>query len=567
MHQHKGGNEKHFPVIIVGAGPTGLTMGNLLGLAGIDTLILERNCGLSDLPKAIALDDESLRICQAMGLLEPVLQHVLLGVSADYLSGNYLLERVAPTGRRNGFPPISTFQQPELEAILLAGLQRFACVTVAFQHTVEAFEQTEQSVIVTVHTPEGNLNKITCAYLLACDGGKSSIRRALSIPMEGSTFAQKWLVIDSINDDDPAKTITFFCNPQRPAVTVPSPQQCRRWEFMLLPGEQEADLLHPEKIRMLIQQVGGTDHPQIIRQAIYTFHAVLARTFSKGRVFLLGDAAHQMPPFGGQGMNSGLGDAYNLSWKLSLVLQGLAGASLLDTYNQERREHAAQMINLSKFAGNIVMPTSKYRAVIRDAIFFALNTLPAVREYFTEMRIKPEPRYKKGFLLSRTDKAALAGLMLPQPEVTTLQGAKVLLDEVLGTGFALLCYAGKSGALQHRARASSAPTIYRYSEPSPGSVGGTLAVALHELNETGIWAQMDARMVCVQPAISSALESVLLPSLPPRATIVRSSEISTLLRHDPNLFILVRPDRYIFGAFQQEQVAAFATTFQALLRA
>src|SRR5205823_9889263 len=108
-----------------------------------------------------------------------------------------------------------------------------------------------------------------------------------------------------------------------------------------LPGEQEADLLRPETIRMLIQQVGGTDQPQIIRQAIYTFHAVLAKTFSSGRVFLLGDAAHQMPPFGGQGMNSGLGDAHNLSWKLSLVLQGLSGPSLLDTYNQERRERSS----------------------------------------------------------------------------------------------------------------------------------------------------------------------------------------------------------------------------------
>jgi 3-(3-hydroxy-phenyl)propionate hydroxylase len=393
--------KQYVPAIIVGAGPTGLTMGNLLGSAGIDTLILERNPGLSDLPKAIVLDDEGLRVCQAMGLLEPILQHVLLDVSAYYLSGKRLLARVAPTGNRNGFPLISTFQQPQFEAILLAGLKRFNCVNIAFQHTVEAFEQTEQGVTVTIRTPEGVLQNITCTYLLACDGGKSSIRRALGIPMQGSTFSQKWLVIDSIQDEDASTTITFFCNPQRPAVTVPSPPQCRRWEFMLLPGEQEADLLQPETIRLLIQQVGGAHNPHIIRQAIYTFHAVLARTFSKGRVFLLGDAAHQMPPFGGQGMNSGLRDARNLSWKLSLVLQGLANPSLLDTYNVERKEHSAQMINLSRFAGNVVMPTAKPVALFRDTIFLALNTIPAAREYFTELRIKPQPRYKKGFLLPR----------------------------------------------------------------------------------------------------------------------------------------------------------------------
>src|SRR5579864_375742 len=122
MDQERDNNEKRVPVIIVGAGPTGLTMGNLLGMAGIDTLILERNSSLSDLPKAIALDDEALRICQAMGLLEPVLQHVLLDVSAYYVSGKRLLARVAPTGKRNGFPLISTFQQPQFEAILFAGL-------------------------------------------------------------------------------------------------------------------------------------------------------------------------------------------------------------------------------------------------------------------------------------------------------------------------------------------------------------------------------------------------------------------------------------------------------------
>ncbi|HJT55495.1 MAG TPA: bifunctional 3-(3-hydroxy-phenyl)propionate/3-hydroxycinnamic acid hydroxylase, partial [Ktedonobacteraceae bacterium] len=449
MHQETIKTGQYASVIIVGAGPTGLALSNLLGMAGIDTLILERNVGLSDFPKAIALDDEGLRVCQAMGLLEPILQHVLLNVSAHYVSGKRLLARVAPTDNKNGFPLISTFQQPEFESILLGGLKRFKCVTMAFQHSVEACEQNEQGVTVTVRTPDGGLKMINCAYLLACDGGKSTIRRALGIPMQGSTYTQKWLVIDSIQDEQLSKTITFFCNPQRPAVTVPSPQQGRRWEFMLLPGEQEVELLKPETIHQLIQQVSGAYDPHIIRQAIYTFHAVLARSFSKGRVFLLGDAAHQMPPFGGQGMNSGLRDAHNLSWKLSLVLRGLAGSSLLDTYNLERRAHSTQMINLSKFAGNIVMPTARPAALFRDILLFTLNSIPAAREYLTEMRIKPQPRYKKGFMLAGVNKSVV-GMMLPQPEVTTLQGDKVLLDEVLGTGFALLRYLDTSQGLRSR---------------------------------------------------------------------------------------------------------------------
>ncbi|HZU66069.1 MAG TPA: FAD-dependent monooxygenase [Ktedonobacteraceae bacterium] len=612
MHQEMIDIKQYVSVIIVGAGPTGLTLGNLLGLQGVDTLILERNPALNDFPRAIAIDDEGLRVLQAAGLLEPMLRHILLNVSAHYVSGKRLFARVAPTANRNGFPLISTFHQPEFEAILLAGLKRFTCVDIAFQHTVETFEQSTQNVAVTVRAPDGSLKTMRCAYLLACDGGKSSIRKALGIPMQGSTYSQKWLVIDSIQDEQPSTTITFFCNPRRPAVTVPAPQQRRRWEFMLLPGEQEAKLLQPETIRKLIVGVGaavdegkvplrspsispmadegkeslclsvmGTHNPQITRQAIYTFHALLAKTFSKGRVFLLGDAAHQMPPFGGQAMNSGLRDAHNLSWKLSLVLQGLANPSLLDTYNVERREHAAQMIRLSRFAGSIVMPISRPVAFLRDILFLALNTIPAIREYLTEMRIKPQPRYKKGFFLTRADESAvgmvnqplrgmadesavgainratrrvaavgpdlsraapihrpMAGLMLPQPEVTTLQGDKVLLDEVLGPGFALLRYLD---ALQED--------------------------ALNAFPDQEIWTELAIRRIGVLPARSSEPASVSLSPVSTQIILIRSDPLSIFLRHNPDLFLLVRPDRYIFGAFRSGQAAAFATAFQRMLQA
>ena len=604
MHQETINTGQYASVIIAGAGPTGLALGNLLGMAGIDTLILERNAGLSDFPKAIALDDEGLRVCQAMGLLEPMLQHVLLNVSAHYVSGKRLLASVAPTGNKNGFPLISTFQQPQFEAILLGGLKRFKCVIIAFQHTVEACEQNEQGVIVTVRIPDGSLKTINCAYLLACDGGKSTIRRALGIPMQGSTYAQKWLVIDSIQDEHSSKTITFFCNPQRPAVTVPSPQQGRRWEFMLLPGEQEAELLKPETIHQLIQQVSGAYDPHIIRQAIYTFHAVLASSFSKGRVFLLGDAAHQMPPFGGQGMNSGLRDAHNLSWKLSLVLQGLASPSLLDTYNVERRAHSAQMINLSKFAGNVVMPTARSVALFRDTLFLALNAIPAARKYIIEMRIKPQPRYKKGFMLAGADESAMGainrprrgsgtadgstmggtpigadlsrpspihrpmvGMMLPQPQVTTLQGDKVLLDEILGTGFALLRYLDTSQGLHPRAGASPTPTIPEGDGPHRHMVGAGLAPALDAVPEQSIWTTLHVRHIWVLPGISPPVGTA--PCACPgstQLTIIRSDQLSAFLKHDPDLFVLVRPDRYIFGAFRQKQAAAFAAAFQKLLQ-
>jgi 3-(3-hydroxy-phenyl)propionate hydroxylase len=499
----------YFSIIIVGAGPTSLTMGNLLGTFGIDVLILERKSGLSDLPRAISIDDEGLRICQAMGLSHAVIEDVLLGIEAHYISGKRYLAKVAPPSKRNGYPLISTFHQPGFEATLLNGLKRFPCVSMQFQHNVETFEQHDTNVVLSVRTSEGFLKTYTCAYLLACDGAKSTIRRQLGIAMRGSTFAQKWLVIDTINDTDPSTVAVFFCNPKRPAVTVPAPHACRRWEFMLLPGEKEDELLHDERIRSLIQQVGGPRNPQITRRQIYTFHAALAQTFSKGRVFLLGDAAHLMPPFGGQGMNCGLRDAHNLSWKLQMVLQGVASPALLETYSQECHKHVAELICFSKFLGTIIMPTSKALAFLRDSVFLTLNIIPAIRDYFTEARIKPQPSYKKGFLSfddSRASKA-VTGMMLPQPEVKTSEGKTTLLDNILGPGFALL-------RLCHKPEE-----------------------AFISLN-ADTWQRLGVRFVAIE------------------------NELDGFPLNQRDLFILVRPDRYIYGVFKEGDANAFASTFQ-----
>jgi 3-(3-hydroxy-phenyl)propionate hydroxylase len=215
-----------------------------------------------------------------------------------------------------------------------------------------------------------------------------------------------------------------------------------------------------------------------------------------------------MPPFAGQGMNSGLCDAHNLSWKLQMVLQGLASPALLETYSQERHEHVAQMIWLSKFLGKIVMPTSRPVAMLRDAVFRALNTVPPIREYLTEGRLKPQPRYKKGFLYcdGTRESKAIVGMMLPQPEVKTPQGKKTLLDNVLGTGFALL---------------------RRHDNPEE---------AFASL-KAGIWQRLGVRFVSTE------------------------NEIDKIFG-DRDLFILVRPDRYIYGVFREENADAFATTLQ-----
>ena len=553
------------PVVIVGAGPTGLAAGNLLGVAGIPTLIIERNAGLSNIPKAIALDDEGLRICQAMGLSTAISNCIVSDISVHCLasqtlrcaqgdrhcaqddrhcaqgdrhcvSEGRLLAKVVPTNRRNGYPLISTFYQPEFEAVLLDGLRRFSCVNVCFQHTVKTIEQSSDGVIVSIRTPTGILKKVRCSYLLACDGGGSTIRHSLNIPLQGRTFGQKWLVIDSISDGNSSAVVKIFCNPQRPAVSIPAPHNGRRWEFMLLPGETEKEVFASATISRLLQQTDAFPNTQIIRQAVYTFHAARAKTFSQGRAFLLGDAAHMMPPFGGQGLNSGLRDAHNLAWKVAMVLQHRATPQLLATYHQERSRHAAQMVAFASFLGTIFMSTVRPLAFCRNLLIQMLYALPITRQYLMEMRMKPQTKYTAGFFLFKGQKKSMVGSLLPQPEVITQHGQRVLLDEVLGSGFALL-----------RGHANAAE-------------------AFASLN-TDFWGQLGARFVCIQTDDVQSCRKWMETkkdgeSLP--IVVVRSMD-KDFLREVQDHFILVRPDRFILGIFKEEEADIFVSAFQHLL--
>jgi 3-(3-hydroxy-phenyl)propionate hydroxylase len=535
-------------VLIVGGGPTGLAAANLLGQEGIETLILERNTHLSNSPKALSLDDEGLRICQAMGLSNSISMLLLSDISPQYEAAGRLLLTVAPGGKRNGYPLISTFNQPEFEAALLHGLERFSCVDVRFQSTVETLTQTKDSVIACVRTPGGACQKIGCSYLLACDGGSSTIRRLLGIAMKGMTYPQKWLVVDCIDDETLPTIAKCFCNPSRPAVTVPSPRSGRRWEFMLLPGEDEKEMLREGTIAALIQQGGGSPCSQVIRQAVYSFHSKLAQSFSRGRVFLLGDAAHMMPPFGGQGLNSGLRDAHNLTWKLTLVLRGLASPRLLDTYHQERHLHAAQMISFSSLLAGLIMSRKRPVAFCRNLLFQALNSIPAVRQFLSEARIKPQPRYKHGFFLSADSQEgrAITGLLLPQPEVITTQGQSMLLDEVLGSGFALL-------RLHH----------------NPREAFGALTAL-----QTDFWCALGARFVCVQvdgngqtPRGAGGRPSYLRALRNEPSHVVVRSNGHAFERLSQDQFIVVRPDRFILGVFTEQKADRFVSALQKRLQA
>jgi 3-(3-hydroxy-phenyl)propionate hydroxylase len=426
-------------VLIVGGGPTGLTLANLLGTEGVNTVLIERNPGCVPEPRAIGLDGESLRTLQACGLVDTVLPTIREGFIADYVNGQgEFLFSVDLNPRPYGFCLQNSFDQPTLERQLLAGLQRFGCVSVFHSTSLADFTQDDRSVTATLANDAGEQQGLRADYLVACDGGRSGVRRRLDIAMEGNRLPQKWLVIDTVDHfltGEPE--CRFFCDPARPGMTLLRPGGERRWEWMLMGDESDEEMLAEERIRDLLAAHTEPDRVEVYRKCVYGFSAVVAERFREGRVFLAGDAAHMTPPFAGQGLNAGVRDVRNLSWKLARVLDGSLPESLLHTYDLERHDAAREMVDVAVILGEQIQPTDPAAAAERDATFAAINADPAAAKAFSDDVTAPlrDVCMQGGWL----DTDEPAGRLLPQPAIAT-KGGGPRLDDLLGTGFAALVH-------------------------------------------------------------------------------------------------------------------------------
>ncbi|EHG8281008.1 bifunctional 3-(3-hydroxy-phenyl)propionate/3-hydroxycinnamic acid hydroxylase [Klebsiella oxytoca] len=430
-------------VAIAGAGPVGLTIANYLGQMGVSVVLIEKLESLIDYPRAIGIDDEALRAMQAVGLVDNVLPHTTPWHAMRFLTpkGRCFAD-IQPMTDEFGWSRRNAFIQPQVDAVLYDGLSRFPHVRCLFSREVEAFSQNSDGVTLNVKGSGGERETVRADWLVACDGGASFIRRTLNIPFEGKTAPNQWIVIDIANDPLATPHVYLCCDPVRPYVSAALPHGIRRFEFMVMPGETEAQLSEPHKMRQLLSKVlPDPDNVELIRQRVYTHNARIAERFRVDRVLLAGDAAHIMPVWQGQGYNSGMRDAFNLAWKLALVVNGKAGEALLDSYQQERRDHAKAMIDLSVTAGNVLAPPKRWHGAVRDGISWLLNYLPPVKRYFLEMRFKPMPQYRDGALLAEGEgKTSPVGKMFIQPKVTLETGQVTLLDEVIGARFAIIAW-------------------------------------------------------------------------------------------------------------------------------
>ncbi|MBW8709913.1 MAG: bifunctional 3-(3-hydroxy-phenyl)propionate/3-hydroxycinnamic acid hydroxylase, partial [Mycobacterium sp.] len=386
---------KEADVVIVGAGPSGLTLANILGLQGVRTLVVDERPSIIDYPRGVGLDDEALRTFQSIGLVDRVLPHTVPNQILRFFDAKRrLLAEMAPPDARFGWPKRNGFVQPMVDAELLVGLDRFDHVEVAWNRRMEGCAETRDGV--TVEFADGH-EPVRARYVVGCDGGRSVTRRLMGVSFDGTTSSTRWLVIDCANDPLGHPNSEVGADPARPYVSISIAHGIRRFEFMIHGDESDEDAEDPAFVRrMLAQLVPHPERVDIIRHRAYTHHSRIAGAFRKGRLMLAGDAAHLMPVWQGQGYNSGIRDAANLGWKLAAVVNGHADDALLDTYDLERRKHARAMIDLSTLVGRVISPTNRRLASLRDRVIHAASAVPSLKRYILEMRFKPMPRYEQG---------------------------------------------------------------------------------------------------------------------------------------------------------------------------
>lgn len=434
-----------YDVVVVGAGPAGLTLANLLGTYGVKTLLIEQNKELIDYPRGVSMDDETFRVFQTVGLAEAVEKHTIPDQWIRYITKRgRQFASVEPRTREFGWPRRNSFIQPLVDKVLFEGLSRFPSVTVRMNEALVELSEVHDAVLATTRTAEGEEQSIKAKFIVGCDGGRSTVRKQINVSFDGKTDSTRWVVIDLANDPLGIPNAYLFCDPSRPQVSFALPHGIRRFEFMVFDHESDEDVVSPAGIRKLLSLfLPNPEVAQVIRARVYTHHARIASTFSVGRVLLAGDAAHLMPVWQGQGFNSGIRDASNIAWKLWMIVSGRADISLLSTYDLERRKHAQAMMSLTVLTGRIFSPTNRALAFVRDALTYVLGAIPPLRNYILQMRFKPMPQYRKGVVVpaKSLEKARVkepAGRMFPQFPVLTAECHSTRLDDVVGAGWAVI---------------------------------------------------------------------------------------------------------------------------------
>ncbi|MBR0830012.1 bifunctional 3-(3-hydroxy-phenyl)propionate/3-hydroxycinnamic acid hydroxylase [Bradyrhizobium manausense] len=427
-------------VVVVGLGPVGITLCNLLAAEGVSVEGVDAATDVYGLPRAIGMDHEVMRIFQNVGAADALAPAVGDYRPSEYRSAQGVLLRRFESPAEPyplAWPPYLTFLQPELEQVLRDNAKRFPTLTLRTGLESIELKDPHAPILTLRDRATGETTRRTPRFVVGCDGGNSFVRRSLDIGFEDLGFHEPWLVVDMIVEDEHAQlpqTNIQFCNPSRPHTFVIGPGRLRRWEFMILPDEDPDDVNRPARIWELLSPWLRPDQARLWRSATYTFHALVAETWRKGRVFLAGDACHMMPPFLAQGMVQGIKDAANLAWKLAHVLRGTP-EGLLDTYQAERRALVRDVIEITKRLGRVICELDPEKARARDA------ELIAAMEAGQGIQIRQNlfPPIRHGVVAHRADGSLSPGVGEPSPQPWIVSpGGRTRLDDLLPSGFVLL---------------------------------------------------------------------------------------------------------------------------------
>ena len=449
--------ENIYDVAIVGFGPAGAVAAGLLGQQGLSVFVCDKAREVYAMPRAFALDHEVLRVFQQLGIAEEVLTFAEPFTPSEFygVDGQLIKRFITPEPPHPlGFVPSMVFTQPEVERVLRARVRSLPSVTIALGCELVNVSQDTQGASLDCRHDDGHNSTTRARYVLGCDGASSMVRGSLGIDLQDLGFDQPWLVVDVlVNAQGLAKlptTSVQYCEPQRPCTFLIGPKNHRRWEISINDGEDPRQVASPEGTWQLLSRWLTPQDGTLWRQASYRFHALVAERWRVGRVFLAGDAAHQQPPFLGQGMCQGIRDVANLSWKLGAVLQDGAPDTLLDTYETERKTHVIELTTRIKGIGQLVGERDLAKARARDAHLLAecggvVTSVP---------RQNVQPALQNG-LFSHTPHAA-NGSIFPQPWI--VQGnTRIRMDARCKPGWRLLLDEGAaSGELRAAAEKAAA---------------------------------------------------------------------------------------------------------------
>lgn len=546
-----------YDVCIAGLGPTGLTLAHLLGRRGLSVLVLEREPEFYGNARAVYTDDEALRVFQTAGVADAIHADMNVDSTVQWVKGDgEVLIQFHSNERPRWWPVVNFLYQPYLETTLESLLRTYPHVEVRRGREVVSFEQDPAGVTVTHAAATGSqygrgentvdhstAETVRAAFLVGADGGRSVIRTALGIEMSGKSYPERWLVVDlaarSGADGRPVDAFRhlpyfdFICDPEMPVVSCPQPGGHHRFEFALTDSDSSERFESDETVAALIGRYVDLDEVEVKRQLVYTFNAVVADRWREGRVLLAGDAAHMTPQFIGQGMNAGVRDADNLSWKLHAILRHGADESILDSYQSERAPHAKAMIDLSVFNKSLVSIKSPRKAAARDLALRGSLKVPGLGAWLRSAGMKPKPRFRQGAYLGLprrrpagvgpidVPRGGIEGSLAPQPVVRRYDGRPERLDDLLGHGWAVIGFevdpreALGELVADWDAVESAYATVFRAGARPQGSIGdGRRRAGLVDLEDT-------------HGALTDWLRRA---------------------GHRPGTLLVLRPDKYVFGA-------------------